>query len=284
MTNLRQSELIINPDGSIYHLHLKPGDIANTVILVGDPERVGKISRYFDNQELACQSREFCCHTGFIGGKRLSVISTGIGTDNIDIVLNELDALVNIDFETRQVKSSLTSLNLIRLGTSGSLREEIPIGSLLISEYAVGMDGLMAFYDFENEEGLLSDINTYIPIVKATSHPYTVKRGYNLPAEDGFYKGITLTMPGFYAPQNRSIRLESKMAGFFETIHGFEWNGLHITNTEMETAGIYSLAKLMGHKALSINAILANRITGQFSTAPDRVVEGMIERVLGMWR
>ncbi|HYG15480.1 MAG TPA: phosphorylase, partial [Bacteroidia bacterium] len=195
MTNLRESELIINPDGSIYHLRLRPGDIASTVILVGDPERVGKISKYFDSHELSCQSREFCCHTGYIGSKRFSVISTGIGTDNIDIVLNELDALVNIDFANRTVLSSHTSLNLIRLGTSGSLREDIPIGSLLISEYAVGMDGLMAFYDFENEEGLLTEIKKSIPIIAQTSFPYTVKRGFNLPAEDAFVKGITLTLP-----------------------------------------------------------------------------------------
>ena len=282
MTNLSTSELILNADGSIYHLHLAPQEVATNVIFVGDPERVGKVSRYFDNIETKRRHREFVSHTGTIGQKRLTVISTGIGTDNIDIVMNELDALVNIDFDSRTIKPKHTQLSIIRLGTSGSLQPHIPINSILLSEYAVGLDGLLNFYNYNNEESLLQTIKEQANTLWDISHFYTAKRGVILKNEEGFEKGITLTCPGFYAPQNRSLRVDSKLNTLFNQLTAIQWQGLHITNMEMETAGIYGMANLLGHKALSVNAILANRVTHTFSSDPEKVVEAMIERVLGL--
>lgn len=282
MTNLSTSELILNADGSIYHLHLAPQEVATNVIFVGDPERVGKVSRYFDNIETKRRHREFVSHTGTIGQKRLTVISTGIGTDNIDIVMNELDALVNIDFDSRTIKPQHTQLSIIRLGTSGSLQPHIPINSILLSEYAVGLDGLLNFYNYNNEESLLQTIKEQANTLWDISHFYTAKRGVILQNEEGFEKGITLTCPGFYAPQNRSLRVDSKLYTLFSQLTAIQWQGLHITNMEMETAGIYGMANLLGHKALSVNAILANRANHTFSSDPEKVVEAMIERVLGL--
>lgn len=282
MINLSNSELILNSDGSIYHLQLLPTDIAGTILLVGDPDRVEKVSKYFDTIEIKKQHREFVTHTGKLNGKRLSVISTGIGTDNIDIVLNELDALVNIDFETRTVKLQHTSLNIIRLGTSGSLQKHIEIDSLLISEYAIGLDGLMNFYNYKNEENLLQNIKNQTDKLWDISHFYTTIRGYNLTDETDFIRGITLTCPGFYAPQNRSIRVGSKLETIFDKLTAIKYGTLNITNMEMETAGIYGIASLLGHKALSVNAILANRATNEFSKQPNETVERMIEKVISL--
>lgn len=280
MINLSNSELILNPDGSVYHLHLLPTDIATTVLLVGDPERVDKVSKHFDEIELKKKHREFVTHTGKLNGKRISVVSTGIGTDNIDIVLNELDALVNIDFETRTVKPIHTVLNILRLGTSGSIQKHIEVDSLLISEYAVGLDNLMNFYNYKGVESLSQKIKNQTNALWDTSRFYTSKRGYSLTNEDGFAKGITLTCPGFYAPQNRSIKVGSKLAPIFDGLTNIEYEGLHITNMEMETAGIYGMSSLLGHKALSVNAILANRVTNEFSSKPNDTVERMIEKVI----
>lgn len=282
MINLSNSELILNKDGSIYHLHLQPTDIATTVLLVGDPERVDKVSKHFDEIEVKKKHREFVTHTGKLNGKRFSVVSTGIGTDNIDIVLNELDALVNIDFETRTVKPTHTTLNIIRLGTSGSLQKHIEVDSLLISEYAVGLDNLMNFYEYKGIESLSQTIKNQSSKIWDTSRFYTTKRGFNLTNEKGFVKGITLTCPGFYAPQNRRIKVESKLAPIFDGLTKVQYQGLHITNMEMETAGIYGMSTLLGHKALSVNAILANRVTNEFSTQPEKIVEQMIEKVISL--
>ncbi len=282
MINLSNSELILNPDGSIYHLHLLPEDIATNVLLVGDPERVEKISKYFDKIELKKSHREFVTHTGTIGTKRLSVISTGIGTDNIDIVLNELDALVNIDFMTRALKSNHTALNIIRLGTSGSLQQTVKVDSLLISEYAIGLDNLMNFYSFEGIKELHQTIDNQVNKLWDISHFYTSKRSLILDDESGFLKGITLTCPGFYAPQNRSIRVDSKLNPIFDKLTPTKYVGLNITNMEMETAGIYGMSSLLGHKALSVNAILANRVTNEFSSKPDETVERMIKKVISL--
>lgn len=282
MTNLSASELILNPDGSVYHLHLVPQEVAPIVIFVGDPERVDKVSKYFDRVEVKHHHREFFCHTGYIGSTRLSVISTGIGTDNIDIVMNELDALVNIDFETRTQKKKHTTLSIIRLGTSGSLQKHIEVDSLLISEYAIGLDGLLNFYDYKSDENLLEIIKNQVNILWDIGHFYTSKRSLLLSDESGFEKGITLTCPGFYAPQNRSLRIESKLNPLFDALTAIKWNNLHLTNMEMETAGIYGMATMLGHNAISINAILANRATRQFSSHPEKTVEGMIEKVLGL--
>ena len=282
MINLSNSELILNKNGSIYHLHLLPTDIANTILLVGDPERVAKVSKHFDEIELKKSHREFVTHTGKLNGKRLSVISTGIGTDNIDIVLNELDALANIDFEKRTVKPKHTTLNIIRLGTSGSLQEYIEVDSLLISEYAVGLDNLMNFYEYDGIISLSQEIKNQADTLWDTSRFYTTKRGLKLTNESSFLKGITLTCPGFYAPQNRRIKVESKLAPIFNGLTKVEYEGLNITNMEMETAGIYGMATLLGHNALSVNAILANRATNTFSKHPEKTVEKMIEKVISL--
>lgn len=280
MTNLSPSELIINPDGSIYHLHLCPGDIADTVFFVGDPERVAKVTKFFDRIELERHHREFVTHTGYIGNKRLSVVSTGIGTDNIDIVLTELDALVNVDFDSRLVKPELHSLNIIRLGTTGSLRRDIPVDSLLVSAHAVGLDGFMAFYDFAGNTDLLNELKHNAPEIFNLCVPYAANATLELPLGNEFGKGITLTCPGFYGPQNRHVRLFSTLFGLFEKMDGVNYNGFRLSNMEMETAGIYAMADILGHKAISVNAILANRVTNEFSKNPEKIVEQMIEKVL----
>jgi uridine phosphorylase len=280
MTKLSPSELIINPDGSIYHLHLCPGDIADTIFFVGDPDRVEKVSRFFDKIELKRQHREFVTHTGYIGNKRLSVVSTGIGTDNIDIVLTELDALVNIDFATRQIKPQLQSLQIIRLGTTGSLRADVPVDSLLASDHAIGLDSFMSFYNFEGNQALLGELKAHVPDIFNLCTPYATNASLDFKLDNSFRRGITLTCPGFYGPQNRRVRLYSNMFGMFEKMEKVSYNGLHIANMEMETAGIYAMAEILGHKALSLNAILANRITNDFSKNPEKVVEGMIKNIL----
>lgn len=286
MKHFPPSELIINPDGSIYHLNLLPEQIAETIIFVGDQDRVETVSKYFDRIEHQVQKREFVTHTGFLGGKRLSVISTGIGTDNIDIVLTELDALFNIDFETRMEKSELTSLNIIRIGTSGSLQQDIPVDSFLVSEFGIGLGGLMHYYDFQNNadehmiflhfmESMSQQINFPIrPYITSAGSELLKKLAYD------FSKGITLTAPGFYAPQGRFLRANGSVNELLETLGNFKYKELRCTNLEMETAGIYGLSKALGHQAISFNAILANRVTNEFSTKPKETVKKLIETVL----
>lgn len=282
---IKASELILNPDGSVYHLNLKPEHIADTIIFVGDQDRVAKVSKHFDIIEFETQKREFKTHTGTFKGKRLTVISTGIGTDNIDIVLNELDALVNIDLDKREVKKELTSLNIVRIGTSGSIQKEIPVDSFLISEYAVGFDSLLHFYKSEHIQH--QDISD--ALVKHTnwhenkSTPYVVKSNSELHkklSSNETHNGFTATNVGFYGPQGRVLRLATQDDKLNDKLASFNYKGMPITNLEMETAGIYGLAALLGHKAVSMNAIIANRPNGDFSKDPRQTVDGLIEYTL----
>jgi len=281
---IAESDLIINPDGSIYHLNLLPGDVAATVITVGDPDRVGEVSKYFDSIEFKKGKREFVTHTGLVGNKRVTVLSTGIGTDNIDIVFNELDALVNIDFETREVKKELTSLNIIRVGTSGAVQPDVPMGTILASSFGLGMDALMNYYVHDlsgDERSLLDDIKTHFGHLK-NINPYLTAASDALLNTIGkdMAKGITITAPGFYAPQGRQVRAKNAVPNFIKLINSFKSNQNRITNLEMETAGIYALAKVLGHKALSVNAILASRVNLEFSNEPNKIVEQAIKMVL----
>ena len=271
------SELIINPDGSIYHLNLMPEDIAENIFLVGDQERVSRVSCYFDAVEIEKSKREFVTHTGSKNGKRFTVISTGIGTDNIDIVLNELDALVNIDFNTRQVKEKHQKLNIIRMGTSGSVNPKIDAGSFLKTKYTVGFDGIMKFYaahqdaDFKNEFLENFTFKNIEPLLYFSEGSTKLLSLFN----DGFVEGNTGTFPGFYAPQGRELRLKSIDAEFLDKL-----KNCGLDNFEMETAGIYSFAKLLGHEAISLNCIIANRTTGKFLDNYKNVVDEMIQKTI----
>lgn len=281
---LKESELILNPDGSVYHLNLRPEDIADTIFLVGDPDRVEEVSRYFDKIEVKKQKREFITHTGYVGSKRLTCLSTGIGTDNIDIVMAELDALVNVDLETRRIKEDLTALNLIRIGTCGSLQHDIPVDSFLASEYGIGLDGLLGFYHFEVSEEEQAFLDPIVPIVKSLGvHPVIVKGSDKLlngVAKD-IRKGVTLTNCGFYGPQGRTVRIEPKDRNYIDELSAVTLpGGRKCTNMEMETSGIYGLSKLMGHHALSCNAILANRVDGTFSKDPHGATDQLIRYIL----
>lgn len=281
---IAESDLIINPDGSIYHLNLLPGDVAETVITVGDPDRVGEVSKHFDRIEFKKGKREFITHTGLVGNKRVTVLSTGIGTDNIDIVFNELDALVNINFETREINKTLQSLNIIRIGTSGAVQPDIPMGTILASSYGLGMDALMNYYVHDlsgDERSLLDDIKTHFGHLK-NINPYLTAASQALLTTIGkdMVHGITVTAPGFYAPQGRQVRAKNAVPNFIGLINNFKSNQNRITNLEMETAGIYALAKVLGHNALSVNAILASRVKFEFSNEPDKIVEKAIKLVL----
>jgi len=270
------SELILNSDGSVYHLKLKPGEISEHIITVGDPERVDMVAAHFDTIELTRQAREFKTITGSLRGKRLTVISTGIGTDNIDIVFNELDALVNIDFETRTVKVSHTCLSFYRIGTSGAITKEVPLDSIVISGYAIGFDGLLHFYEEDSvREKALEGL------IKAKQSCYAVAASAELVKKfsDLGTTGVTITATGFYGPQSRQLRLKPSF-DFAKLTEGLIYNGLPFTNLEMETAGIYGLAALLGHKAVSLNAILANRVTNKFSDRPRETIEGLVEKAL----
>lgn len=283
--SLKASELILNADQSIYHLNLHPEDLAPTVLLVGDPDRVARVSQYFDHIELKKSKREFITHTGTFKGLRISVVSTGIGTDNIDIVLNELDALVNIDFHRREVRSTLKALNLIRLGTSGALQADIPTDALVLSDLAIGFDGLLHFY--ESEKIQVADLQfafvEYSDWSVFKAIPYVVNANPELCDHlhsEEMIRGFTATNPGFYAPQGRSLRLKPGQPNLSEILSAFRHHNLRITNMEMETAGIFGLARLMGHKAASVNCILANRMTGAFSSDPASAVDHMIRTTL----
>jgi uridine phosphorylase len=276
---IAESELIINPSGSIYHLDLRPDELATDIITVGDPDRVEQVSKHFDHIEVKKHHREFVTHTGYLGKKRISVVSTGIGTDNIDIVLNELDALVNIDFETRTIKPQLTQLNLVRIGTSGSLQREISVDSFLASTHGLGIDNLLNFYqstDDRQEQDLLDAFIQQTHPGKIA--PYISAGGQSLLSHfKSFHQGITVTCPGFYGPQGRVLRLGLSNPGFIDRLTQFSFEGHIISNFEMETAGLYGLGKLLGHQVLSLNAIMANRITGEFSKHPANTMEKLID-------
>ncbi|MFC4096701.1 nucleoside phosphorylase [Euzebyella saccharophila] len=278
---LSPSELILNADKSIYHLNLLPQDIAHTVITVGDPDRVADVSKHFDTIEVKKGKREFHTHTGSFKGKRMTVISTGIGTDNIDIVLNELDALVNIDFERRILKENKTSLEIARIGTSGAIQPDIEVDSFLMSEMAMGFDGLMHFYDGEAhlDKAFSKAFMEHANWSAEKSSPYVVTYNADLGEKllsNRIRLGITVTNIGFYGPQGRKLRLETSDASLNDKLRSFVHEGRQITNLEMETSGIYALSKLLGHKAVSMNCILANRATGQFSEKPGKSVEELI--------
>lgn len=282
---IQSSELILNPDGSVYHLNLRPEHIAHDIIFVGDQNRVEKITQFFDSIEFSTQKREFKTQTGIYKGKRISVMSTGIGPDNIDIVLNELDALVNIDLQTRKPKETLTSLNIIRIGTSGSLQEDIPVDSFVMSKFGLGLDNMLRSYLIEEvSNAAIEDAfvaHTGWDIRKGK--PYAIACSEKLEKQiesDRMFKGITATAGGFYGPQGRVLRLNIQDEKLNNKMDNFTFNESKITNLEMETAAIYGLSALLGHNALSLNAIIANRASGTFSSDPYKAVDELIAYTL----
>lgn len=279
---LKPAELVINEDGSIYHLNLLPEDIANTIITVGDPDRVHQVSQHFDTIEVKKGKREFHTHTGHLNGKRISVISTGIGTDNIDIVLNELDALVNIDFKTRTLKEKHTSLDIIRIGTTGAIQPDIPIDSFLISKYSIGFDGLLHFYEHNkiNYPEIEDEFIAHTSWDSYKARPYVLSYSEKLGklfSDNRIRLGFTATNTGFYGPQQRQLRIKPSQMELMQKLSTFKFKELQLTNLEMETSGIYALAQLLGHEAVSMNCILANRSTGEFSVTPTESVNRLIE-------
>lgn len=285
MQRIEESELIINKRGAVYHLDLRPEEIAPIVLTVGDPGRVPMISRHFDTVEIDRSHREFVSHTGYIGNKRITVISSGIGTDNIDIVLNELDALLNIDFETRTIKPRLQSLQILRLGTSGSLQPSIPVDSFVASTHGLGIDNLLHYYRLEHNEEerqLLHAFVTQTQLHTHLSHPTLSGASPSLLKYfvDGFHRGITVTCPGFYGPQGRVLRLGLQYPALVASLSAFEYGQHRIANFEMETSAIYGLGRALGHQCLSLNVIVANRVTKEFSTDPQRAVEALIATAL----
>ena len=280
--SIQQSELILNADGSVYHLNLKPENIANDIIFVGDQDRVAEITNKFDSIEFTTQKREFKTSTGIYKGKRLSVISTGIGPDNIDIVLNELDALVNINLKTRQPKKSLTVLNIVRIGTSGSLQKDIPVDSFLMSSHGLDLNGMLHSYKIDaiSNVAIENAFVTHTNWSTKKANPILIENNCELAkklSSQKVFTGITATAGGFYGPQGRILRLPLQDAEINSKIDSFNFNGNRITNLEMETSAIYGLAKLLGHRAVSMNAIIANRANGTFSKNYKKVVEDLIE-------
>jgi len=282
---IKSSELILNPDGSVYHINLKPGQIANDIIFVGDQNRVEKITKHFDSIEFTTQKREFKTQTGTYKGKRMTVMSTGIGPDNIDIVMNELDALVNVDLETRTIKKELTSLNIVRIGTSGSLQADIPCDSFVMSQYGLGLDNMLRSYlideisETEMEDAFIKQTNWDL----RKGRPYVIAGSKTLEKRlesDKIFKGFTGTAGGFYGPQGRVVRLGIQDPKLNTKMDSFNFNGTRMTNLEMETAAIYGLGKLLGHECLSLNAIIANRAIGTFSEDPYKAVDELIEYTL----
>jgi uridine phosphorylase len=285
MQRIQESELIINKRGAIYHLDLRPEELATTIITVGDPDRVEAVSRHFDSIEFTCQHREFVTHTGYIGSKRLSVVSTGIGPDNIDIVLNELDALVNIDMSERIVKPQHTALNIIRVGTSGALQAQIPVDSFVVSTHGLGIDNLLNFYRHEEtdeEKQLLQAFITQTQLNSRISHPYISRASASLIKHfvKDFHHGITVTCPGFYGPQGRILRLGLSNPDLINRLTQFSFGPHRITNFEMETSGIYGLGKILGHHCLSLSAIVANRVNKTFSKDGNTAIHQLIKRTL----
>jgi uridine phosphorylase len=283
MDKFSASELILNDDGSIYHLHLRPEHVADTIITVGDQDRVGQVSKYFDEIEFTTQKREFVTHTGRIGKKRITVISTGIGTDNIDIVLNELDALVNIDLETRSEKADKKSLAIIRVGTSGTIQKDINVDSILLSNMGLGMDGLLNYYYLENsniEFEILSKINQAVQLPLPAKLASCSSKLLQLFAKKNYAQGITISATGFYGPQGRFLRAKPSIPDFIDKMAEINLGNNRITNLEMETAAIYGMGKILGHECLSVNVILANRQTGEFSKDGYAAVEVAIKNTL----
>lgn len=282
MGPISETDLIINKDGSVYHLNLKPENISDTIITVGDPSRVFRVSQYFDSIDFEMNRREFITHKGKYKGKEVTVISTGMGTDNVEIFMNELDALANIDFETREVKEKKRKLKVIRIGTSGSLQEDVRLGSHLATDFGIGLDTLMTFYNLRQtgfENTLSNKLKDYIDL---PFKPYCVEGSESLREKFAFdmLRGNTVTCPGFYGPQGRKLRIDLKYPHLMEDLMYFHLDDFWLTNFEMETAGYYAMGRLMGHEMLSLNAIIANRARNKFSKDPDKVIDSLIKKVL----
>jgi uridine phosphorylase len=286
MNKIAESELIINNRGAIYHIDLKPDELANTIITVGDPDRVAVVSKHFDSVEVKRQHREFISHTGYIGKKRITVISTGIGPDNIDIVVNELDALKNIDIDNRTIKADHTPLTIIRLGTSGALQADIPVDSLVAGTHGLGLDNLLNFYRLESNTEEQQMLQQFIAHTQLTGNiqPYLVAGSSHILKHfvNGFHQGITVTCPGFYGPQGRILRLGISNPSLVDNLTSFRFGSHRISNFEMETSAIYGLGKLLGHHCLSINVIVANRVRKEFSKDGAAAVEKLIGTCLGI--
>lgn len=285
MNKIGESELILTPDGRVYHINLRPDELADTVITVGDPDRVKEVSKYFDSIEHQTQHREFVAHTGYIGKKRLTVLSSGIGPDNIDIVMNELDALVNIDFENRTIKEEKKSLNIVRFGTSGSLQADIPVDSLVASSHGIGLDNVLHYYLLENNEhetNLVSAFKKHTDLENKNIVPYGVQGSSTLLNlfKDGYHQGITVTCPGFYAPQGRVVRAGLQFPQLVDKLSSFQFEGHRITNFEMETSAIFGLGRVFGHHCLAVNTIVANRVRKEFTKDGAKSIENMIQKSL----
>jgi len=285
MTYFSSTDLIINPDGSTYHLHIRPEQLPHKIILVGDPERVPFVSKYFDKINYKIHKREFVSHIGQFRNQPIAVVSSGIGADNVEIVMNELDALVNIDFKTRYAMDQKISLELIRIGTSGSIQEDIPVDSFLVSKAAIGFDNLAQFYGFESKNMLDTEalnvwcqqINYKFPVYGAKASEKLIKQ-FSAISQQGF----TLTAPGFYAPQGRTVRMKSLLPDFLLDVSKTKFAGETITNIEMETAAYYAFSASLGHEMISLNAILANRLTHEFSKNPENQINCLIELALDL--
>lgn len=284
MQKFSEADLILNKDGSVYHLNLKPEHVSKDIIVVGDPGRVYRISKHFDKIDFEMNKREFITHTGTYKDKRLTVMSTGMGVDNIEIAMIELDALFNIDLKKRTPKINKSSFNVIRIGTSGAIQEDIKVGSQVVSEYGVGMDNLMLYYHIDHSEHELEIGKKLQGELNLPSEPYVVKCSEVLMEKigKGFLKGNTVTSPGFYAPQGRQLRIKLRNPKFLNQITYFNHNGFWLTNFEMETSMLYAFARMLGHQALSVNAILGNRLRGTFSKNPYKTIDSIILKVLDL--
>jgi uridine phosphorylase len=287
MQAIGASELIINDRGAIYHLNVRPEEIADTIITVGDPERVASVSKYFDRVEHKLAHREFITHTGYIGQKRISVLSTGIGPDNIDIALNEIDALANINFDTRTINDQKKSVSIIRMGTCGSLQGEVGVNELVAGTHGLGIDNVLHFYERENneeEKAILAAFDEHTKISAHKIQPYiaTASAGLLKHFTEGYSHGITVTCPGFYGPQGRILRLPLKMPNLVDQMTSFKYGQHRIANFEMETSAIYGLCNLLGHQCLSINVIIANRVKKEYSKDMGKAVDHMIQKSLGI--
>jgi len=287
MSSIGASELIINDRGAVYHLNVRPEEIADTIITVGDPERVAAVSKYFDRIEFKCEHREFITHTGYIGNKRISVLSTGIGPDNIDITLNEIDALANINFDTRTIHDQKKSVSIIRMGTCGSLQGEVGVNELVVGTHGLGIDNVLHFYAKENnveEKAILAAFDDHTKITSHKIEPYiaTASAGLLKHFTEGYSHGITVTCPGFYGPQGRILRLPLKMPYLVDQMTSFQYGQHRIANFEMETSAIYGLCNLLGHQCVSINVIIANRIKKEYSKDIVKAVDHMILKSLGI--
>ncbi|MCX6231663.1 MAG: nucleoside phosphorylase [Bacteroidetes bacterium] len=285
MSKIKESELIISPDQTIYHLKLHPDNIAENIIVVGDPGRVAEISSLFDSIELKVQNREICTHTGYFNNKRISVLSTGMGPDNIDIVMNELDALVNVDLIKREPKEKHTALNIVRLGTSGALQGDLAVDSFLMSEYGLGLDGMLHFYKDVNKVSDKKMTDSFIQHTQWSNdlpRPYIVKASQKLMDKlgAGFSKGITATAPGFYGPQGRQIRLELAFPEINNLLETFRYENHRICNLEMETSALYGLGAMLGHECLTVCVLIANRVSKQFSADYKKPVKQLVEIIL----